>query len=307
MTISAPLDDVDVTVIVTSYNHQAYIEQCLASILSQDRAPKAVVVIDDASTDDSADVIEQWIRGHGAPFRFIRHTTNRGVCKSLNEALSEVKSAYFCHISGDDWIPVDRIRVQSDALADAPEESAAVVGDVEEVDAGGINLATHDIGARLMGLLGPDNQIALHDALLRENVILAPAVMLRTSAVRAIGGFDETLAFEDYDMWLRLSHRFSFAYAPGVVSHYRVLGSSLTRNPRRAREMLDSQVRLLRKHLGESPENDIVISDHLNDIAKAAENITSGGDPTKGGQARRSVRRRRGRPEHRSSTVRSVN
>lgn len=287
---------------MTCYNHQAYIEQCLASILDQDCVPREVVVIDDFSVDDSAAVIEHWIARHGAPFRFVKHHANLGVCASLNEALGGADTAYFCHISGDDWIPTDRIRLQARELDHLPEETAAVLGDVIEVDAGGLTLTTHDVGQRLAGLLGPTNRVALYEQLLRENVIPAPAVMLRTSAILEVGGFDETLTFEDYDMWLNLSTKFSFAHTPTPVSYYRQLNTSLTRNPRRAQEMLTSQIRLLEKHLGRSEAYDAIIADRISGLNMASNDLSQDDQSQTSVQGRHARPRRHGLPGRRSST-----
>ena len=54
--------------------------------------------------------------------------------------------------------------------------------------------------------------------------------MLRRSAIAGVGGYDESLFYEDFDMWLRLSFRFHFAYQPGRLVRYRALESSMSRS-----------------------------------------------------------------------------
>src|SRR5262249_25946807 len=82
--------------------------------------------------------------------------------------------------------------------------------------------------------------------LLSDNFLPAPAVMVRRNAIAAVGGYDESLFFEDFDMWLRLSRRFSFAYLPGQVIRLRMHPHSMSRN---SRAMLASRAVLRGKWL----------------------------------------------------------
>ncbi|HNU09464.1 MAG TPA: glycosyltransferase family A protein, partial [Pyrinomonadaceae bacterium] len=95
----------DVTVVVPSYNHARFVERTLRSIFAQTLAPKNLIVIDDGSKDESVAVIEQTLRD--CPFAselIVRE--NRGLCATLNEALSKTDSEYFAYISSDDlWFP----------------------------------------------------------------------------------------------------------------------------------------------------------------------------------------------------------
>jgi len=257
----------DLTVVVSCYNHQAFIEQCLDSIARQSVPVRQVIVIDDASKDQSVDVIERWLADHDLNWTFIKHEKNRGVCATLNEAVELSESSFFVHVSGDDWEPVDRFQRQADAFADLDDGIALLVGDLREVDAGGGTIVEHDYSTRLGHVTGPENQSALLQGLLAENVIPAPGTMIRTSAIREIGGFDEDLAFEDYDMWMRLASRYAIAYLPGIVANYRVVDSGLTRNVDRRVSVLTSEADMLAKHIGSSPANDAIIARRLLPIA----------------------------------------
>ncbi len=259
---SAP-NTADVTVIVTSYNHQAYLEQCLDSIAAQTVRPAQVIVIDDNSTDDSANLIEHWLRETSHDYSFLHHARNIGLNASLNEGLALAEGAYLIHVSGDDWVEPDRVERQVATMNNADPITALIVGDIREVNAGGATLVEHDFGTRLSGMTGLDGQPKLLGGLLAENNIPAPGVLMRTSAVREVGGFDEELAFEDYDLWLRLSTRHAIDHAPGIVSSYRIVDSGLTRNTSRRSSMLRSEAEMLAKHIGSSAENNETIRHRL--------------------------------------------
>lgn len=257
----------DVTVVVTSFNHQAYVERCLDSLAAQSSPAQQIIVIDDCSRDDSANVIEHWLAQSGETYAFIRHERNLGVCASLNEALSQAKGRYFCHVSADDWEESARFELQTAAFEGADSNTSMLVSNIREVDAGGLTIIDHDFGKRLRLMTGPHGQLQLLHRLLAENVIPAPGVLMRTDLIREVGGYDESLAFEDYDMWLRLSTRYSIAYEPSIVANYRVLNSSLMRNHARRVSVLRSEGDMLSKHSGRTSEVDAIIAQRLIHIA----------------------------------------
>ena len=257
-----------VAVVLTSYNHQGFIEQCLESIAAQTRPGDQVIIIDDCSTDASVDVIDRWLAHTGNDYQFYRHTQNQGLPATLNEALALIDCPYYIHISSDDWEDTHRIERQLRAFEAADHATAIVVGDIREVDVGGATIVDHDFGLRLRNILAsttPSDQLSF---LLSENAIPAPGVMLRTSAVRSVGGYDETLDFEDYDMWMRLTAEHLIGYSPGIVANYRVIATSMLRSPKRRVGFLTSEATMLAKHIGSSPSNDATITSRLLGIAR---------------------------------------
>jgi hypothetical protein len=251
------------SIIVTTYNHQGFVEQCLDSIANQSHSARQVVIVDDCSTDDSVSVIDQWLHEHERDYQFIRHEKSRGVCASLNEALGLIDSEYYIHVSSDDWQELDRVERQLVAFDAADRDVAVMVGDFWEVEAGGGAVAFHDSGLRLRGVLPPATSAEVLAALLAGNVIPAPSVMLRTEAVRAIGGYDERLYFEDYDLWMRLCSQYRIGHSSGVVVNYRVSPNSIMNDPGKRVKLLTSEAATLAKHTGSSEINDTVISERL--------------------------------------------
>ncbi len=263
----------DTTAVITCYNHQAYVEQCLDSIAAQSVLPHHIIVFDDESTDDSAAVIEHWIAHSDLDVIFHRTGANAGICAVMNRALALVETTSYFHLSADDWAGVERVGVQSASLESAGPGVAFVAGDIIEVDAGGLTLAEHDVKARLEGLTGSDGQVALHRRLLESNIVPAPGVMISTAAAREIGGYDESLEFEDYDLWLRLSESYGIEYSPCTAASYRILTSSLTRRADRALRFLDSEDRLIRKHRHEDDTTEQIVEQHLARVLRAREEL----------------------------------
>jgi len=284
----------NITVVVTCYNHQSFVEQCLDSVLAQTQQPAAVIVIDDLSTDDSRAVIEHWMRTHSVRWTFVAHDVNRGVCASMNEALALVTTSHYLHISADDWLLPDRLALQSAAAEAADPSTAFIIGGFREVDAAGRTLAIHNARDRLLGLDGEPGREQLVLRLLEANIIPAPAVLVRTAAAREVGGYDEALTFEDYDLWLRLVARFPAAYHEGLVSVYRLLPSSMSRSPERLKAFRESEMAALRKQQGVSRERDAVIDRRIGVLNRALDDELRTARRT-ADEARRRARRRHAR------------
>ena len=92
-------------VVVPSYNHARYVERTLRSIFHQTHFPSKLLVIDDGSIDGSTAVIEQILNECPFDCELIARE-NRGLCRTLNEALDMSSGNYFAYISSDDlWLP----------------------------------------------------------------------------------------------------------------------------------------------------------------------------------------------------------
>ncbi len=95
----------EVFVVVPSFNHAPFVERTLRAIFRQTQAPKELLVIDDGSTDDSPRVIERVLKD--CPFASeLVVRGNRGLCRTLNEALERADTPFFAYLGSDDlWRP----------------------------------------------------------------------------------------------------------------------------------------------------------------------------------------------------------
>lgn len=251
-----------VTLVVSCYNHAPYVPRCLESVAAQSSTRFELIVIDDASDDGSPEVIRRELARHGLLARLILHEDNVGVCATFNEALALVNTPLVAFLSADDFMTPSRLDVQADHLLSLPDRTALVYSDMIMVDASGV-----PDGRRYSEVITPERGFGQGRdpfmPLLGHCFVPAPAVMMRTQVVRDIGGYDETLCFEDYDLWLRLARDYDFDYLPQPLVFYRLLPNSLSRRlagERRAEHGLSS-ARLFSKHLGHSPEADEMIID----------------------------------------------
>lgn len=241
-----------VTLVVACYNHARYVRECLASVASQTMKDFDLIVTDDASTDDSREAILGGLASLGLEAKLIFHEANRGLCTTFNEALALVETPFVAFLSADDWMAAERLEAQACALSEADPDVALAYSNLIGVTADGT-----EVGELPSGHM-PASRSDLFPRLLRHNWIAAPSVMTRVSALRAVGGFDPDLAYEDHDMWLRLSRHYDFLHIDKALVYYRTSPESLGRalGGTRSRDYALSRARMLTKHLGYSAETD---------------------------------------------------
>lgn len=214
-----------VTVIALCYNHAQWVLQCLESIRAQTYQDFQLIVTDDGSTDASSALIAQWLTERRPDALFIRRRTTLGLCRTLNEAISVSRGDFISIIATDDvWEP-DKIERQLKCAAGHSDDVAVVYSDATRIDVSGRRVAGDFIETAYPGCSPPSGRI--FSMLAERNFIPAMATLIRRRAILEVGGYDERLAFEDYDMWLRVADRWSFIFCPGAVARYRIVPTSL--------------------------------------------------------------------------------
>ncbi len=219
------------SVAIPAYNHADYIEACLASVCAQTYPELEIVLVDDGSTDDTLSRAKAFLDRHASRFRRIEvySRPNRGVSATSNECISASRGEWVHLLGSDDTLLPDKVMREWRAIQEWGDPQLALVyADVEDIDHTGRGLNRHDHDRPSPG---PDHKA--YEALFLGNPVINPTVALRREAFLKIGGFDETLALEDWDCWLRLSAEYPIARVPEVLACYRRHGSQTSRNQAR--------------------------------------------------------------------------
>ncbi len=210
-----------VSVVVPSYNHAAYVEQCLRSIMAQTLAPAELIVIDDGSRDGSPQVIERVLKEAPFPCELVARG-NRGLCATLNEGLARSRGEYFTYLGSDDaWLP-DALRERVGLLEDRPNAVLAY-GHFYVMDG-----QSRVVGSTLdwgVGFTDGDARRMLLVPLIPQS----STVLYRRAAV-ARYGWNEQARLEDYELFLRMSADGEFSLGPRVLSAWRHHGRNTSGN-----------------------------------------------------------------------------
>ncbi|MGB3617551.1 MAG: glycosyltransferase, partial [Catalinimonas sp.] len=236
MTDAAPL----VTVVCLSHNHARFVAETLRSVAAQTYPHVELIVVDDGSRDGSPAVIEAALRT--MPYaHFLRWPEPVGNCRAFNRALAGARGKYVIDLAADDLLLPDRVAQQVALFETLDDDWAVVYSDAYFVD----------VRSRVVGAHTPRPAPTgdVYRALLGSFFLLSPTVIYRRALLEQLGGYDETLAYEDFDVLMRLARDYRFAHLPAVTTlKRRVPGSLSTRFYARRRNALQrSTLRVCRK------------------------------------------------------------
>lgn len=215
-----------VSVIVPAYNHARYIEACLESIHADSYPEIEVLVLDDGSSDDTFEVAQRWRESHPERFRNFRleRQSNLGITKTLNRLVSWATGEFITLVASDDYLLPGGIMARVNAL-EAHPEWLAVFGDAHVVGEDGTLLhksGTLGFKGRHAGVFAQSHRMV--NELIFRWWVPGPTMMMRHRAldpISGVGGYDESLSFEDRDMYLRLIARSALGFVDELVAAYR--------------------------------------------------------------------------------------
>lgn len=216
-----------VTVICTSYNHEAYVEQALQSVVEQAYPNVELIVIDNGSTDHTAERIEQFTQQHPA-IRFIRNATNQGLNHAFNQGLALAGGRYVIDLSADDVLLPGRIAKQTELFEQLAGPYAVVFSNAAYIDPQGKKIGLHYAVDNLGHACTPVPSGNVFRNILESYFICTPTMMMRRDVLNELGGYDETLTYEDFDFWVRSSRLYRYAYVDEVLTLKRQLPDSLS-------------------------------------------------------------------------------
>jgi glycosyltransferase involved in cell wall biosynthesis len=225
-----------VAVIIPAYNREDYIREALDSVLGQTHSADEVIVVDDGSSDRTAEIAEAY------PGVTVLRQKNGGASSARNHALSVATSDWVAFLDSDDVWRLDKLELQMAALAKNPGYDActsnarALVGPDDPEDFGPPPLR-----------LPPSDQIAPG---LRGSLRVPPGtVVVKRELVRQVGGFDnDARPCEDWDLCLRLvAAKCRFLLVPEDLLFIRQHDSNISNQSYR---MMDAELRAWDRHIG---------------------------------------------------------
>ncbi|HJU04729.1 MAG TPA: glycosyltransferase [Nitrospiraceae bacterium] len=219
-----------VSVVVSTYNQGWCIEQTLSSVLDQTYQPMEIIVVDDASTDDTSSRLQAFT----GRITSLRHQINQGQKTggggaSRNTGIRQARGEFVAFLDGDDLWEREKIAVQVQAALAYPQSGLIAVD--------GIRFDHHDgrvLQHTLFGELGTtlsDGAVwtsRLYDRLLQGCLIDTPSqVMVPARVFNAVGLFDGGIA-SDYDFYIRVAAEYDITLVKQSLTRYRYHASSVS-------------------------------------------------------------------------------
>lgn len=214
-----------VSVIVPAYNHGEYIQQTIRSILHQTYREIELIIINDGSTDNTWDKIQQM--KEMCEKRFLRtvfiNQENLGICKTLNEAIKLSQGKYIKPIASDDYLVPTAIETFVSFFKNNPR-AEIVFSDgfnIESDYLSNMELNKGEVG-RFSKFFSFQNGNLFKRLLTDVFYLPSPAVCYVRSLVERLGYYDESLTFEDVDFFLRAARETHFYFINDELVYHRI-------------------------------------------------------------------------------------
>lgn len=208
-----------VSICVPNYNNGRYLDACLRSALAQSWPNTEIILVDDASTDDSLAVAAR----HGERIRIVRHETNLGQPAATNQAIAEARGEYLVILHSDDQLLPDFAARLAPILMTHPEVGMAVGERLETDESGEPHGITPFYNADC--LIPGERQAKVFLFM----SFLPCQVLVRRTVLERIGGVDARhIVNLDGLLWFKCALAGDVAYVREPVGIYRVHGESTT-------------------------------------------------------------------------------
>ncbi|MBO0709582.1 MAG: glycosyltransferase [Candidatus Dormibacteraeota bacterium] len=210
-----------VTLVVTCHNYGRFLSQALDSLLAQTLEDWEAVVIDDASTDDTGEVLGFY--AGDSRVRAIRHRENAGNIRSYNEGLDIARGRHVGILSADDYLLSPRALERQIAVFESNPDVGLVYSAHDVVQDG--SLVRHVVPWPADGVHGDWKEFR---KLIWGNYVLHSGALLRREVERELGPYEPALTHTgDWDMWLRAAARHPVGYLAEPLYAYRIHGANM--------------------------------------------------------------------------------
>lgn len=207
-----------VTVVVVSYNHSKFVKENLDSIKNQTYKNIQLIVGDDASPDQSAEVIEQWLQENKFSAQKNFHIQNTGLAAMLNECVALAKGKYIKLIAADDFLHPQALEKSVSKLESLGNKYGMLFTNTHTID-NDSNIIEDIANYNTLGNIDPH---IFRKELIKGNRIAALTVLLRTDVLKETGKYDSKFIVEDFYRWLMISEKYLIGYIPEKLAYYRM-------------------------------------------------------------------------------------
>lgn len=236
-----------VSVICLSYNHGSYVVEALNSVINQTYPNIELLIADDCSSDNSVEVIQNWLQNH-PEVHFLTNQKNLGNTKTFNQLAKKAKGEFIIDLAADDVLLPNCIEKQIKTFQNSKYKNLGIVyGNLIEMDENG-----NFIGNYYTEKDHPKSGNIYQMVIGRTTKICSVSSMIKKMVLEKLGFYDENLAYEDLDLWIRTSRDYEFEYIPEILAKKRVLSHSLSshflmENNLRTRKLNASTLKILNK------------------------------------------------------------
>ena len=233
--------NLSISIITITRNRAGFISEAIESALEQSFSDWELIVIDDASEDDTREIVEEYIV-RDSRIKYFRNDGHLRISKSRNKALGSARGEYVAVLDSDDvWSDRDKLKKQYGFLEE--NKDYVLIG-------GGV-IVIDEYGKETRRYFNRESDENIRGKILFQNQFAHSSVMFRREAALKAGGYDENLNIgEDYDLWLKLGTLGKMANIKEHLLKYRVHGGNVTL---KRVEALKNNIAIIRKYKDRYP------------------------------------------------------
>ena len=207
----------EISVIMSVYNGEKYLESAVESILSQSFKDFEFIIIDDGSTDKSLDLLKDFQK-RDERVKIISRK-NKGLVTSLNEGISMAQGEYIARMDSDDFSKPSRLEKQFGYMK---ENSLVVCGTwAEGIDSTGVKIKDMNYPSKI-------SEIRLFTLL--HNPFIHSSVMFRKDIFEKVEGYKKFFKhIEDYELWTRIVFKYKTGNVAETLLQYRFHEDQITK------------------------------------------------------------------------------
>lgn len=223
---------IEISVIVPNYNHAHFLPACLDAIVNQTYPPCEILLVDDASTDNSLEIMQDYARRYPT-IRLLRNSTNLGVCETINQTLPLVKGDYIALCAADDFLDTTFFE-KGASFAEENPFLGLISGDQykfieKQPYTYVLNRAIPEIKERT--IIYPEN---LGRYTSQSNFIFSQASLYKREVLLHYRYVNELECLCDYLLNYQIAFRHPIGYIPEPLAYVRMIDSSYGQKVRRA-------------------------------------------------------------------------
>jgi glycosyltransferase involved in cell wall biosynthesis len=243
------------SVIIPNYNHAQHLPVCLKSILAQSVKPVEIIVLDDASTDNSIQVLQEFA-AQNPTLRLVQNEMNLGVLPNVNKGLSLARGEYLFLQAADDEVLPGLFEKSLKLLAQHPEAGlSCTIADWREAATGlnwhmGVGMGDQSV------YFSPQEMVELERQ--RRLFIASHTVILKRSALLAAGKFlPELKAFADWFTCCVIGFRYGICFIPEPLGIQNIVPNSFYQRCRRDKKLRQQMLSCILEILNRQEYRDV--------------------------------------------------
>ncbi len=244
-----------VSVVISTYNRSNRLKRAVASVLAQSFQDFEIIIVDDASTDATQEVVNGI---HDKRLLYIKHTTNKGGSAARNTGIKIAQGPYIGFLDDDDqWLP-QKLEKQFLKMNDAALHVGLIYGGSEIYD---------ENKKCVTRVYPPQYRGNVYQHLLLKTILSSvSSALVKKECFEKVGVFDEKLtSCQDWDMWLRIAQDFEFDYVPEVLTRINIHTEHISTN---YQSLIPGRTRMVEKHWEAFKSRPEILLVHLKRLGK---------------------------------------